>query len=371
MRVAIAIAAAVASVRPAAADVGSGSAAVGVGMFGGRPATTVDAGIDVAGGAWAVGIGGRVRWLAGEGVRRQDWDEPGDIAAVLRYLTYRREPDGDGIAVAVAAGPLANAVLGHETVVGGLTTGLDVDHRHLGAQVRVAGAVAAGEALVDDVVAPRVIAARGRLGGDRGAAFGATAAGDLELGVAAVALDAEWRAAVAVPYVDLVAVVGRGVGAHAGVAVHADAAGAAWRGVVEAYAASEGYVPGWFGPLYEVDRATPGGLAAAGGFGGRASASVDADGLGRLALAYDRRRGRPDRLAVRLAAPYFARAQLAAWAAADVARGGARAVAAELRVELPAGLFAAGEAARVYRDAGGALEPLWLATIAVGGALAL
>jgi len=351
---------------------GSGSAALGVGMFGDKPATTLDLGIDLETGELAVGVGGRVRWLAGDGVREEDWDEASEIATAIRYLTYRRAADGGWPGFAVAAGALADVRLGHGSLVSGYTSGLDVDRGHLGIQSRAAGDRYGVDAMLDDVVSPRIAAARGRVFSEDGASFGITVAGDLELGTPMIGVDAAWAARYVTPYLDLALIDTSAFGIHAGLAVDAEGGGARWLGSLEARAGGGGYIPGWLGPLYEIERETLADeirMSDLGGIGGFVELGVDIPEVGRLTSSYSQRPGLADQVTVRAAAPHFRRAQLAVWAAADADKRGDRALAAELRLELPHRLFAAADAARLYRSVDGEFEPLWVATVAFGSAL--
>ncbi|HWN68149.1 MAG TPA: hypothetical protein VNM90_10960, partial [Haliangium sp.] len=145
------------------AEEASASGSLGAGMFGGEAAASAELGMDVSGERYALGIGGRLRWVSDEGVRTRDWDEPSEWATLVRYLMYTRAPAGagDGVAVAAVMGQLGGVSLGHGALIQGYTTGLDVDHRGLGAQVRVAGGSLGFEGLIDDVIAPRVAGVRG------------------------------------------------------------------------------------------------------------------------------------------------------------------------------------------------------------------
>ncbi len=116
-------------------------------MFGADPAATIDLGFDVDGHGAALGMGGRLRWLAGDGVRGEDWDELSEWVGIVRYFTWITHPQLDGadptrppppdeLRGALAIGRLGGVVLGHGSVIDGFTTGLDVDHGQVGAQVR-------------------------------------------------------------------------------------------------------------------------------------------------------------------------------------------------------------------------------------------
>jgi hypothetical protein len=169
---------------------------------------------------------------------------------------------------------------------------------------------------------------------------------------------------------DAVWIPGLGSGAHLGAGVELRPAGARIGLEVEARAASRGYVPGWFGPLYERDRHTRLALARSGepgGIGGAASGSLAIDGIGSLELSYAQRPGLSRLVWGRLLLPERDPIQLGAWAAAEVGDGGdGRALAAEARVRLPRRLFARLEAARLYRDGDAMLVPVTVVSAAVG-----
>lgn len=375
----------------AAEPAGSASGALGAGSFGGSAATSIELGIDLAGIDYTVGFGGRLRWVAGDGLRTADWDEPSELASVIRYLVHARDLGGTRLSVAV--GELGGVELGHGAVVGGYASGLNLDHGHLGAQVRAEGKRFGGELLIDDLIGPRIAAARGygRIGP---VDVGLTAAGDLsapgamgtEL-IPILAADATLEAEApsgrlgARVYGDAVWIAGLGAGAHLGLGLDLrPRAGRLQIGLrVEARGASGGYVPGWFGPLYERDRRIAGPMgsrldvARAGGLdgvGGAASGSIEVDGLGALEASYAQRPGLPRLIAGRVLLPERDPVQLGAWAAAEVGAGGeGRALAAEARVRLPRRLFARLEAARLYRDADGLPAPVTVLSVSVGAVL--
>lgn len=413
---------------PAGAQEASASGSLGGGLFGADAAATADVGVDVAGERYALGLGGRLRWVASEGVRTRDWDEPSEWATLVRYLVYARAfpaapgaGPGQDTRISAALGPLGSARLGHGALIHGYTTGLDVDHRRLGAQVRVDGPGFGAEGLIDDVVAPRVAGARGywqRHGAHQALSLGLSAAADFAAprtvpatgpGMDApgrdseilpmVALDGsfglhhgserpgDWRLAGAV-HAELAAISTVAAGLHLGLALEAELGLTRLSAEGALAVGTDGYAQGWVGPLYERDRvqlgedpgaATQLDRARAGGFGRVGSTfglTGQRPGLGELELSYVQRPGVPDVMLARLAAPYFHAVQGALWAAVET-RGGARAMAMELRVRLPRRLFATVEAARLYRAAEdmtappGALAPWWLATLSVGATLDL
>ncbi|HUH03995.1 MAG TPA: hypothetical protein VML75_18490, partial [Kofleriaceae bacterium] len=142
----------------------SASGSLGVGMFGSDPATTIDVGLDAAGEGYAIGLGARLRYLAGSGVRTEDWDQASEVARLIRYLQLAR--DGE-VQVSVAVGELAGLTLGNGVMVDGYSAGLDVDHGHLGVSSRLRWSRYAAEVFADDVIAPRIVGARGTAEIDR------------------------------------------------------------------------------------------------------------------------------------------------------------------------------------------------------------
>lgn len=400
------------------------SGAAGAGVFGTRAAAAADLGIEVTGSDYAMSLGARLRWVSADGLRTEDWDEPSEWAALLRYLIYQRPPGqrppgdhgdhGDAIAVSAAAGALGNADLGHGALIRGYTTGLDLDHRRVGAQVRVAGARWQLEGLVDDLVAPRVAGvhvAWQRAGTRHALEAGLSVAADLSapehMGADAIVLPmaalesrarvhtADQRLAGAV-HADLAAIGTVAGGLHLGASFEALLAGARVSARAELQLGMDGYVGGWVGPLYERDRGsrdqgieprTQLDMARAGGLGHVGSAFAAAahhPALGELDLSYARRPGLPDLAVARVAAPHFRQVQGALWAAVEHGgRGGnsdamaaapARVLALELRAALPRDMFVTVEAARLYRSQALAegeqgLTPWWLATASLGAVL--
>lgn len=404
----------------ATAQEASASGALGAGMFGREAAASAEVGVDVSGEQYALGLGGRLRWVADEGVRTHDWDEPSEWATFVRYLMYTRvtPPGDDSVKLVAAMGQLGNVGLGHGALIQGFTTGLDVDHRHLGAQLRVERGRFGVEGLLDDVIAPRVAGVRGywqRRELHHGLGLGVSTAADFaaprtvaapEPGMSVVetgflpmvALDGsarlhdqsatgEQRIAGTV-HAELAAIGAVAAGLHLGLTLDGGLGDTRVAASGSLVVGTDGYVPGWVGPLYERDRVqlgeTPGAAsqldrARAGGLGHLGSRFVllgQHARLGELELAYAQRSGLPDLVTARLAAPYFREVQGALWGAAEV-RGQARVLALELRVRLPRSLFVTVETARLYRSAEemsappGALAPWWQATMSLGAALDL
>jgi hypothetical protein len=386
------------------AEEASGAGWLGVGTFGPHLATTVDAGVDVAGESYAVGVGARLRYLAGEGFRGEDWDDASEILGLLRYALYRRAgDDGDDdrrLQVAAAAGELGGVVLGHGTVVDGYATGLDVDHRRVGAQARVDGGPFGFEALVDDVTAPRVVATRAQWVHRERLRFGFSAVGDLSApGDASspeptatggsreilpiLAADAEYLlesrdgSVTGRGYADVVSVVGLASGAHLGGAGSAVVGRARTRVSArgELRLGSDGYFPGWVGPLYDLTRARRLAEARAGGMAGLGilgEVGVEVPRAGDGRVSYASRPGTSDLVTARVAMPHFRGVQGALWGALEVGGdGNAPAVMAlEVRALVRPKMFVVVEAAHLYRtSAEGAQVPIWIATTALGGVI--
>jgi hypothetical protein len=403
----------------AAAQEASASGALGAGVFGSEAAAAAEVGVDVSGAQYALGLGGRLRWVADEGVRTRDWDEPSEWATFVRYLMYAREAPahGDGVGVVAAMGPLGNVGLGHGALIQGFTTGLDVDHRHLGAQLRVERGRFGVEGLLDDVIAPRVAGMRGywqRSGRHHGLGLGMSTAADFAAprtvmapGEAMSAVEAGFLPMVALDgsarlqdqsatgaqriagtaHAELAAIGAVAAGLHLGLTLDGVLGATRLAASGALIAGTDGYVPGWVGPLYErdrvqlgeapgapsqLDRARAGGL---GHLGSRFALFGQHAGLGDVELVYAQRSGLPDLATTRVAAPYLRAVQGALWGAVEI-RGQARVLALELRARLPRGLFVTMEAARLYRAvdemaAPGALASWWQATMSLGAAVEL
>jgi hypothetical protein len=373
----------------AMAQQASASGSLGAGMFGSDAAASAELGVDVAGERWALGIGGRLRWVADEGVRTRDWDEPSEWATLVRYLMYTRAPagpddnrDGDGVGVAAVMGQLGGVSLGHGALIQGYTTGLDVDHRGLGAQVRVARGSLGFEGLIDDVIAPRVAGVRGSWQHEaqhHALAAGVSAAADFTaprtvtaagmpvptimpmtkidsafLPMAALdgsaglydhspghspgqspgaSADGARRIAGTL-HAELAAISTIAAGLHLGLTLEAGLGATRLWGHGAVSVGTAGYVPGWVGPLYErdrvqlgeapgsasqLDRATAGGL---GHVGSRVAAGGRHELWGEVELQYAQRPGLPGLATARLAAPYFRDVQGALWGAMETGEPG-------------------------------------------------
>lgn len=367
---------------------------VGAGMFGDDPAMTIDVGLDYSGRSLSFGLGGRVRFLAADGFRERDWDEPSELVSLLRYVRYERY--GDSSELIVVAGKLGDVDLGHGTIFDGYESTLNLDHLHIGMQVRSDGERVRFDAVIDDIIAPRLIGARTVLLSGRHVSFGATAAADISSPSldgptfvpfavldAAVEFTSKNDGETIRGYVDFVSMPRIGSGAHIGVSgrarfgqdgnlFHVGARG-------ELRLSSDGYIPGWIGPLYEVTRSRVGDtmssqldlartrgevrLTALGGL------SLQSEKLGTVQVTYASRPGLPKLLYGRIVAPSFTGIQAAFWAAVELEKTGAGAAALELRARLNRHAFLVIEAARLYRDGVMGIEPVWLATVAIGASI--
>jgi hypothetical protein len=397
---------------------GSASAALGAGVIDARAATSLDLGVDVAGEHYAMGLGARLRWvISGDsagGFRAEDWDDRSEWASLVRYLTYARAHGT--VDVALALGQLGGVTLGHGSLVDGYSAGLDVDHRHLGVALQVRGERVAGEFLLDDLVAPRI--AGTRMGWrTRGSTFvldaGASVVTDLAAEQAAAGAagamsttmstvvpvaaldgraqwltrDGRWGGAL---YTDVVAIADIAVGAHLGISGYGtlfSGTRVSLRG--ELRGGSDHYIPGWFGPFYELDRrvalmgpeiptdgmdsqlevARRGGLA---GWGGLVEAQVHVPEIGDFAVYYARRAQLADHLVVRANVPFLRDVQGAAWLAAEVGDGAdAWILASEIRARVNARWFVSAELSRLYIQRDTALEPILTGLVTFGATVGL
>jgi hypothetical protein len=139
-------------------------------------------------------------------------------------------------------------------------------------------------------------------------------------------------------------------------------------------------VPGWFGPLYEVERRAVAGdpmgrplgrRAAAGGLAGvgvLGEVAARDPAVGDLRAGYLTRPGLADVATVRAALPAYrsAQAALSAAVALDGDAIAGAALAAELRIRLPGRLYAVGELSRLYYERDGALAPGVAGMLSVG-----
>lgn len=393
---------------PRVVSLASGSLAAGI--FDRQAATALDVGVDIAGRHYALGAGARLRWLFVDGFRLQDWDERSEWANIVRYLNYARAHGP--VSVALALGQLGGATLGHGAVIDGYASGLHIDHRHLGMQAHIEGPRVAGEVIVDDLVAPRIVGARGRwrrvqeqlefsvagsLGGDLLAPTSTRPTGHQALAIAGldgqIQLTSRSGRITGAVYADLVAIATMAAGAHAGLSGHVRAPGVTFALRGEVRVGTDRYLPGFIGPLYEIDRrarptmsmpGSPGAPMPAlsqldvvrggglGGLGSKFELRAQISGYGEMSAYYARRAGLADVLVARASAPYLRAVQVAAWLATEVGAGGEHWIlASELRARISERWFAGAELTRMYSDRDGAPAPLWMASASFGATLGL
>jgi len=369
------------------------SGGVGVGVIADSPATVVEAGLDVAGPDATLGLGGRLSLLADGGLRTEDWDQPSEWATLIRYLTYRRPAFEDELQVSLAAGELTGAALGYGGLIEEYSSGIDIDHRHLGVQARVFARTRGASFIVDDLVAPRIAGARAYLGVLDRFYVGASVATDLEApseggneAVVGGAVD------LAMPvreagrdwwlegYAQLAGWAGLGGGAHLGVR-GATEVGPRWivQGRIEGRAGSGSYLPGYIGALYERNRFQWAAMSTQldqvrsldlAGVGGAATLLLQGRGLGSAELSAAHRAGLGARAGVALTAAERQAIQLGVRGVFEELGPGASAwiAASELRWRLPAHLYATAQAARLYRRQDD-IAPAWWVVATLGAVI--
>ncbi len=361
------------------------SGAMGAGVVGAESVAVFDLGLDVVGDSYALGLGGRVRVLGGGGVREEEWDEPSELARVVRYLTYVRD-DTAGPRASFVAGELGGARLGEGSIIDGYSSGLDIDHRRLGAQLRVETARWSLDVMADDVVRTRLAGLRGGVHILGGLIVGGSVAADLNapamtgsgvLPIASTFIARDWFRGRLTTYTEAVVVSTIAAGLHGGARLTVPLARerVTLRARAEVRLGSDRYIPGWIGPLYDLtrygrlDRAREGGMR---GTSGMLEAGIELRELGQLDVSLRQRRGLSDLFSARFAVPYGRSLQAAASLVFEDLDGPDPrrfVVAAELRARLPARMYASFEMTHLYRDAAGSAEPVWLASAAVGGVL--
>lgn len=374
----------------AAADSVTAAGGLGVGIIDDSPATVFEAGLDVSGDDYALGLGGRVSMNTSGEVRREDWDQPGEWATIIRYVRYRRPAFDDEWQLAIAAGQLSNVELGFGALVDGYASGVDINHRHLGAQVRAYGSRFGGSALIDDVVSPRITGARGYYRPWRQLYIGVSGVADLSAptmdgseSVVGTAIDValasrrpgrRWWAEA---YGQTAAWRRLGAGAHLGARAQISTGG--WRVAtqLEGQLGSDGYIAGYVDDLYErnrfefsgglslAERARQGGLS---GIGGLARVATERVGLGSARMGFGHRAGLGKRIDARISSAELARVQLAAKGAYQQlgASNAAWLMASEVRVKMPFRLYGSVEAARLFRRSGDDIAPAWWIVASLG-----
>ncbi|MFH2008269.1 MAG: hypothetical protein ABI333_16920 [bacterium] len=168
---------------------------VGFGFMGSDLFTTLQAGFDLQEGGFAMGLQLRLRLRVadggdeheGKGVRREDWDEPSDLAHILRYVSYRRKVKS--VSVGLLLGEHAGYTLGYGTLIRDYSSAMDIDHPHSGVATRLSGRHWQLDFFLDDVVAPELTALRvltRPIVGRHNLLVGATGVFDFRVPVAAV-----------------------------------------------------------------------------------------------------------------------------------------------------------------------------------------
>ncbi|MBK8479903.1 MAG: hypothetical protein IPL40_01820 [Proteobacteria bacterium] len=136
----------------------------GLGAVGDAVASTLSAGLDLRGPSYSLAVFGRVRLVLDQsrdepsGVRRRDYDELADYVHLLRQLRYQGRADGVGFRL--AAGELVGATLGHGTLLRDYSNVADPDHMHTGVRAEIDAEPLALELVIDNVLAPAVLAGR-------------------------------------------------------------------------------------------------------------------------------------------------------------------------------------------------------------------
>jgi hypothetical protein len=136
---------------------------LGLGGIGSKAYTTLQSSVELEAKGLEVELFGRVRILV-EGddddgrVRRRDWDEASDYVHILRRLDFRRRIGPADLHMNV--GEITGFTLGHGTLVRDYASIADPDHLHSGFRLEVAASRLAFAGIVDNLVYPRVIAAR-------------------------------------------------------------------------------------------------------------------------------------------------------------------------------------------------------------------
>lgn len=221
-----------------------------------------------------------------EVIRSEDWDEPGDYFRLVRFLEYGRPHE----TLYARFGELGSVLIGHGTIANGYLNTVTTGDFHPGLRASANTTYGGLHVVVNDVTAPHFLGLRGFVRPFDRASFwhrfavGVSAVSDFRapvqlaecsgapctVGVRArpvvdersavtlvgvdfelAAVDTEtWHV---LPYVDLN--IGGGPGGHLGTSVQATL-GEDWRTElrVEGRLVGPGYLPDYFGPLYEIER---------------------------------------------------------------------------------------------------------------------
>ena len=227
----------------------------------------------------------------GGAFRREDWDEAAEYLRVIRGVEYGTPYDG----VFFRGGELTDVRIRHRTIVDGYENVLDLDHFQWGLQSSVNTHYGGGELLLDNVADPELMGLRlyarpaafadrtspwsrfalgWSLVGDRAAprALRASATGSYEVNAdgnfiedasgttGIMGFDAEYTVPAGervrlTPYMDANVHLGSGSGWHVGAFLGWQIAPDVVMDLRAEYRLlGEGYLPSYFGPLYEVER---------------------------------------------------------------------------------------------------------------------
>jgi len=94
-------------------------------------------------------------------IREQDWDEPSDFARIAPLIAFTKE--WDDAEVDVRLGELNGVVVGHGSLVDHYFNSVDMDHYQGGIRFDAGYAGNGIEFVIDDVVAPEILAGRARI----------------------------------------------------------------------------------------------------------------------------------------------------------------------------------------------------------------
>ena len=368
------------SLENASANSWVASGAVGGGAFAGSLASSLDVGLDLSGERYSVGLGARLHLLADQGVRSQDWDQPSEMAQLLRYAFYSNEGTEGWPDIRLAFGSLGSADMGSGSVVSGFTTAINADRHRVGAQFRGRGELTDIEFLVDDIASPRIFAGRGRIGLAGTPAAGLiTAVQELRrnsvgarttLGAGAEVHKTSDEGFLQVKgQVELIGRLRHGMGIHIGTDAKMQVTDEFELDIeAELVRTKGGYTPWRYGALYEVERFNDEDTSRSGTWA-RAKLRGTISRLGKLELGFQRRVALPDLTSVRVELPAIRRLHMAGWFAFSAHQRGIveAAMAVEARANIGKQTFLASEFSRRYQETmPGNLTPFWSAFVSVG-----
>ncbi len=349
------------------------AAAAGAGVVAGQATSAVRIGAAVGRPWLTLAVAANLRTV-GDRFATEDWNELADVAGVVHTLVVRNAaararaalvPTADHGAE-LAAGALARISLGTGAVVDRAIPAIDA-RAHPGVHARLTGPRWAAELAIDDLAAPRLLAAAGRAP-IAGWIASATLAADpaipapmtdvmatgaaraLVVGSAGVARPITRSTWVGAAYAEAALFTRGGLGLHGGARGATRTGDAIVRARLELTAGTAGWTAAPFGPLHRVvatelpTRADAGSL---GGLGAAGHVAVDATGL-RAAAGARHRPGLGTELDAELG---FAvgRFELAAWAAVNTAPVSRWALVLEPRVRVARNLRAGLDLGRLYR----------------------